>query len=240
MFRRTVLLLALTAAATARADEAILPDGRRVEGKLNADAGRFTFQTAERAFPLAQFAHVRFYGGEPAPVRAQPLRVALADGSHFAAELLALDETRLRVQTSWARELTLPRVAVRSVVRPEGVTTPEGAAFDPAQDGVRLGNGDQVFGTVPAADREAVTLRVRTASRKLAWRDVREVVFARRSLEPQTTDGEHVRLWLRAAGGTDELVGVLRSLDERQATLASPLLGEVKLDRGLLVRVRGL
>lgn len=240
MLCRALLLLAVGAAVT-RADEAILADGRRVAGTLAADtAGRVTFQTAERTIPLAQLALVRFYGKDPPPVHELRYRIALVDGSTFAADLLALDEQRLRVQTSWAREVTLPRSAIVSLAPLEGITTPRRVDFDPGQDGVLLANGDQVFGTSLLADRDGVALRMRAGPRKFGWREVRGVYLARQTPEPRTTDGEHVRLWFRSAGGgTDEIEGVLRALDDRQATLTHPELGEVQVDRTQLVRLRG-
>lgn len=238
--RTIALLLAFTAVAAGRADEAVLPDGQRLEGKLTADAaGRFAFKVDGRSVPLTQLALVRFGDSAKRELDSATCRVTLTDGSSFAADVLKLDEKQLRARTGWAEELAIPRSAVASVVRPGGAARRD--ASDPGQDELWLTNGDQVFGTVPHADRAGLTLQVRLAKRSITWNDVRGLYLAERPAQPQTSDGEHVRLAFRSVRGeADEIEGVLRSLDERSATLSHSHLGEVKLDRGQLVRARGL
>src|SRR5262249_33555357 len=84
-------------------------------------------------------------------------------------------------------------------------------------------------------------IRTGGTTRALAWGHVRGLHFARQPVEPRTTDGEHVRLTFRsAAREADQIEGVLRSLDDRRATLSHPVLREVVVERGRLVRLRGV
>jgi hypothetical protein len=111
---------------------------------------------------------------------------------------------------------------------------------DPEQDEVWLLSGDQVFGRLDRADRRAVEFQGRFGNRTFAWDEVRGVFLRRQSSPPRTADGEQIRVRLRPGTGTelDELEGALRGLDEQHLTLAHPILGELKIDRGRLREVR--
>src|SRR5437868_5529774 len=55
-----VALALVAGTVPVRADEATLPDGRRLPGKLTADAGgRFAFQSGGRTLPLANLTRVQ-------------------------------------------------------------------------------------------------------------------------------------------------------------------------------------
>jgi hypothetical protein len=113
---------------------------------------------------------------------------------------------------------------------------------DPAQDEVWLLSGDQVLGQVPRADRRGVEVRGVFGNRKLDWGEVRGVFLRRQPAPGQKREGESVRVWLRGESGApaDELEGVVRQLDERSLTLVHPVLGEQKIERGRLQRLRGV
>lgn len=115
-------------------------------------------------------------------------------------------------------------------------------ANDPGQDEVWLADGDQLFGQLPRADRHTITLLGPFGKRVLPWGAARGVYLRRQTSPPQTTDGEHVRVWLRPAGGAtpDELSGVLRGLDDRRLTLHHARLGNLTVERGRLQRLQWL
>src|SRR6516165_1396503 len=92
-WRRSVLALSLLAAPAA-ADEARLPDGRRMTGALALAAGRLTFTPTDGGAPLPieKVAFVQLNGPSPAPFRAGVVRrVVLRDGERFTGEWLGLD-----------------------------------------------------------------------------------------------------------------------------------------------------
>lgn len=245
------LLLGLTCVDGVHADEATLPDGSRPPGQLvSAANGQVLFRTANRSVALSGLV-IRFNGSEKVPLKPFRFRVALTDGSTFSADLLGLDDARLRVRTAWADELALPRSAVAAVTHLEESTTPTREDFVPANaisgpsepqvDEIVLTAGDQLFGRVVRADRDRLQVQIRRTTRDLNWDRVRELRMTRTPIEPKTTEGEHVRIWVRsAAGASDALLGVLRSLDAQQFTLAHPLLGEVSIARERVLRLQGL
>jgi hypothetical protein len=111
--------LALSLLAPARAaEEALLPNGRRVAGSLALQAGRplFTPAAGGDALPMQNVTFVQFNGPSPAPFRAGlARRVVLRDGQRLTGELLGLDRERLNLRTAWADKLALPRAAVASL-----------------------------------------------------------------------------------------------------------------------------
>jgi hypothetical protein len=115
-------------------------------------------------------------------------------------------------------------------------------AGDLEQDEVWLLSGDQVFGHVLRADPSQVTLEGRFGRRSFAWTDVRGIYFREQPPPPATTDGEHVRVWLRSGVGSEEdcLEGLVTALDGRRLRLRHRVLGELDVERARLVRLRRL
>jgi hypothetical protein len=113
---------------------------------------------------------------------------------------------------------------------------------EPGRDELWLLHGDQLFGDIVQADRRAIHLRGSFGLRTFAWSEVRGIFLRRPTPAPQTTDGEHVRLWLHSGYGSDfdELEGTLQALDERRLKLHHPVLGELTIDRGRLRELRRL
>jgi hypothetical protein len=117
-WRKWPLALALLAAPAAAAEEARLPNGRRVAGALTLGAGRLSFTPAAGGAPISieGVTSVDFNGPSPAPFRVGFVRrVVLRDGQQFTGELLGLEGDSLKLRTAWAGKLTLPRVAVASL-----------------------------------------------------------------------------------------------------------------------------
>ncbi len=114
----SVLALSPLAALAPAAEEARLPDGRRLAGSLTLQAGRLSFTPASggAALPIADGASVQFNAPRAAPFRAGfARRVTLRDGERFTGELLGLNGEGLSLRTAWAGKLTLPRAAVASL-----------------------------------------------------------------------------------------------------------------------------
>lgn len=115
------------------------------------------------------------------------------------------------------------------------------AAGDPTQDELWLVGGDQLFGRVLRADRRSIVIDGRFGKRTLDWSAVRGIFPKTEAVEPRTSDGEHVRLWLDSGlPQADELEGVLRAFDDRKLVLRHPLLGDLTFDRSRLRQLRPL
>src|SRR5438128_1157923 len=101
------------------ADEAVWPDGQRVEGDLSTDGqGRVLFQ------PLGQLDHVRFPSARlPLARAAAPYRVLLRGGQYLTGELVGLDSDKVHLRTAWSDLLSIPRAAVTAVNHAPGFVT---------------------------------------------------------------------------------------------------------------------
>lgn len=120
------LLVVLVAPAISRADEAVLPNGMRFQGALQAGPqGRFHFQTASRTFTLSQMHLVRFDEVSPRPRQTSAVhRITLTDGQHITGELIEVSANTVRVQPAWAEKpLAIPRSAVLAISHPPGEIT---------------------------------------------------------------------------------------------------------------------
>jgi hypothetical protein len=129
-------------------------------------------------------------------------------------------------------EFTLTRTA-------DVLPRPAGAE---GQDGAWLASGDELFGRLTRLDRRGLELEGRFGKRAYSWGEARGAFPQRPALPSATTEGAHVRVWLRPAAGSDpdELAGVLRALDDRRLTLRHPALGDLEIDRARLLRLRPL
>jgi hypothetical protein len=111
---------------------------------------------------------------------------------------------------------------------------------DAEQDEVWLRSGDQLFGRVLRADGRGVAITGRFGDCTLAWSEVRGLFLRRATAAAHTAEGERVRVRWRPGPGPvrDELDGVVTGLDDRQLTLAQPVLGVCRIERARLVEVR--
>jgi hypothetical protein len=125
--RPELLLLALLATSAARADEALLVDGRRVEGKLEADSsGRLQFLPAasQERLELANLHAVRLASMAPFSWRHGALHVVhLRDEQRLVGDLLTLDDKTVRLRTPLLGQIELPRSAATAVTQPTGSIT---------------------------------------------------------------------------------------------------------------------
>ncbi len=118
--------------------------------------------------------------------------------------------------------------------------------IDASQDEVRLAGGDQLFGTIGAADSDRVRLKVDDKVVGLAWSEVSGLYFRRAARQSAAVEGLLVRLeWRAASGGDpsdlDAVEGALTAVSETALTLATPYAGTLVLprDRRRSLRVQG-
>jgi hypothetical protein len=121
-----------------------------------------------------------------------------------------------------------------------------GLEIDANQDEVRLAGGDQLFGTLGAADGDRLRVKVDDKEIKLPWSEVSGVYFRRVARQGAPIEGLLVRLeWRAAAGGDpsdlDMAEGALTAVSDSALTLATPYAGQLSLprDRRRSLRVLG-
>ncbi len=119
---------------------------------------------------------------------------------------------------------------------------PRRPAGDATQEEIWLADGDQLFGDALRIDRRNVEIAGVFGKRSLPWSDVRGCWFRRDAAPPRAADGPRVRLWIDDGleAEPDVLDGVLKALDDKQATLLHPALGELHVPRERLRRMRPL
>ena len=102
-------------------------------------------------------------------------------------------------------------------------------AGDATQEEVWLADGDQLFGDALHIDRRAVEIQGAFGKRSLPWAEVRGCWFRRdaalRALMQPGSPGARVRLWIDSGldPEPDVLDGVLKAIDDKQATLQHPV-----------------
>jgi hypothetical protein len=118
-------------------------------------------------------------------------------------------------------------------------------AFQPspgigATDALRMRSGDQLFGSLTAADQATLDFRGRFSPSSFSWAEVAGVELRAAAVPTHRTMGEHVRVRFFAADGSapDELLGVVAALDDTALTLDHPVLGKVLIPRKRLVSIR--
>lgn len=107
------------------ADDATLPDGRRLTGTLCWQENRPRFAAGDRTFVLTELQQIRCQTPETPPLRAGVVhRVVLRDGQRLTGQLLGLDADAVKIQTVWAEKpLTLPRAWVAEISHLPGFVT---------------------------------------------------------------------------------------------------------------------
>lgn len=111
-----------------------------------------------------------------------------------------------------------------------------------AIDTLRLRSGDQLFGSLAAADRNTLDFRGKFLPSSFTWGEVTGVELRAPTVPTHRTVGEHVRVRFLAGdlSEPDELLGVVAALDETALTLEHPVLGKVIVERKHLVSIQPL
>lgn len=110
------------------------------------------------------------------------------------------------------------------------------------RDEVRLVNGDQLFGRVPAADPERVSLAIDGTPSHWPWAEVSGVFFRRVPAQARIVAGQFVRLEWRTAPGNDprdldRAEGALVAVAEDAMTIDVPFIGRLAVPRDRLRRL---
>jgi hypothetical protein len=111
---------------------------------------------------------------------------------------------------------------------------------DPTQDELWLLAGDQLFGSVPRLDSRSIDLRARFGFRSVGWSEVRGVYLRQPDARLRPVTGRSVSVWLRSGCSldADRLDGTLLTFDEHRLGLKHAVLGELKIERSRLQRLR--
>lgn len=121
MHRLLAILFPFCFAPSLWADEAMLRDGKRVDGQLVITAKEQRFLTvAVGSLPLGAIAWVRF-PDPPAPAPAGRLIHQLRFGStqQLSGTLVKLDDELVHFTTGWGTHLKLPRSRIAAIVQPD-------------------------------------------------------------------------------------------------------------------------
>ncbi len=115
-------LLCLLALASVRADEAVLREGRRLNGQLRVIDGRWQFvPTKGDILNAGDLSEVRFTAAACPMLHAGlPMHLLLRDGQQLTAGLVEVDDKSVRMQSAAMGKLTVPRAAVVSLRQPPG------------------------------------------------------------------------------------------------------------------------
>ncbi len=110
---------------------------------------------------------------------------------------------------------------------------------DPDQDEARMVEGDQVFGAIPKADAQGVTLAVFGRALTMPWSRVASLQFRRAARPSREVEGLLCRLEWRSAPGddrhdVDRVEGALTSADADAFTLETPYAGTLVIPRDRL------
>ena len=164
---------------------------------------------------------------------------ALAHGKGSTGPLV-----EIRLGTSLAGERPAARVGahVDDLRLVRIATVASSTEVDPDQDEARRVEGDQVFGAIPKADVQGVTLTVLGRSLTMPWSRVASLQFRRAARPSREVEGLLCRLEWRAAPGDDRndldrVEGALTSADAGSFTLETPYAGTLVIPRDRLRRV---
>ncbi len=211
VFRSAIILALLLPAA---ADEVELADGSKLSGTVTAlaDGGQVSLDSP-LSFEPFQLRAERIkrvdFSSKKASDDEQDALIVLANGDQFPGELTGIDETAVKVQTTFAGEISIPRGSVSTVqlgVRPRKIIY-----SGPADDsGWTTKNGWRFDSKRFASDSSGTLSRTFdtpgsfSLSFRLSWRNSPniQVYFADESLE---TTGKADRYYLQFAGAGFEL-----------------------------------
>jgi hypothetical protein len=118
-----------------------------------------------------------------------------------------------------------------------------GLEVDTSQDEVRLAGGDQVFGSIRAADPDRITMTVDGKKIGLPWSEVSGIHFRRQAVPSASVSGllAHVE-WRSAPGGDprdqDQVDGALTGLNDAALIIAVPYIGSLAIPRDRLARLQ--
>jgi hypothetical protein len=117
-----------------RADQAVLNNGKRLEGTLELTRdNRLVFLPAglHPSLSLESLHDVRWPRASVPPwLRGSLHHFELVDGQRLTGQLVALDNKDLRVRVPWAESMSIPRSHVRAIIQPRGFLTSLAGDFE--------------------------------------------------------------------------------------------------------------
>ncbi len=133
-------LVCLLLNAAARADEALLRDGRKLEGPLTFADGRWQFEPAKGSALVAADLHEVRLGSSSSPILSTslPLRLLLRDGQRLTAGLVEIDGNNVLLQSPSMGKLTAPCAAIVGLRQPPGWAVLHADEFEKAPRGWKL------------------------------------------------------------------------------------------------------
>lgn len=102
---------------------------------------------------------------------------------------------------------------------------------EPGQDELWLAGGDQLFGTVIAADSQGVQLKGKTGTGNHAWATLRGWYGKQPKVAPLPRQMVRLGLHNGVSNDLDWLTGTLVSLDTKKVVFKHGILGELSIDR---------
>jgi hypothetical protein len=207
------------------AADAVRHDGTATPARFRYDAGRVLVRSADREYPLSDFALIRYLRPSPLPPSAA-FRLEFGDGGSIGISEPRLDGDQLRFRTGWGTTAAVRRRHVAAITR--GPRLPR-HGVEPSADEIQTSDGDQWFGTIERLDGSGVVIRMPVGSRSLSWDRLAGVFPARPEPITTTDTGEWLRVRLWSAGELDDLTGVVTAIDNNQIQLRCPRIGTVAL-----------
>jgi hypothetical protein len=116
-----------------------------------------------------------------------------------------------------------------------------GSEIDPAQDELRLVEGDQIWGQLTLANDDGPTLLVDERHVPFSWSEVAGIYFARVPAVAKVVEGPIARVEWSPEPGSDELdslEGAIVDLTEDWLVFDAPYLGHVRIPLGRIRRLK--
>jgi hypothetical protein len=138
---RQILIALVLVPGLARADDAVLRDGRHLTGTVSVEAGRWRFLPGGTEKPLDIDAprSVRLETAlSPVLHASLPVRVRLRDGQTLTGGFLDLDGKRLSLRTAWATNLSVPRTSLADLTQPTGLALVHAEDFSSSPAGWKI------------------------------------------------------------------------------------------------------
>lgn len=204
------------------------------------DANVLAVRTRGTGPPLAVQPLERKSGWRRLSVQFEAMRTAIAiDGQELAygdgpgGPLVRL---RLATEPAASDAKGSPAAVLDDLRLVRFAEAPGPAIRDVDQDELRMPTGDQLFGTLLAADETTVRIRILERDASLSWRDVEGLYLRRAPTPANPVDGLWVRVrWASdSASGApgDRVEGALVRVDDESFVVATPYAGEVAVPRG--------
>ena len=176
---RVILLVAISLTAN---DEATLPNGARVSGKLDGDKGSILFANdAGKTWTLDQLQQIRF-AKTPCPPPRVPLshRLLLSSDQWLSGELLAIDGDFVHFRTWMGKDLKVPRKKLFAIAQPADWRLLLRESFENEPAGWTFTHADALRADAPFTGKKSLILD--RPNQEAVWSIARPLTTGRLSL----------------------------------------------------------